>query len=256
MSKIDNKEIIISTVKSVFGIVPFAGTALNELFFGYRTNLKQKRLNNFVEILAGHFTENQDVNLVNIKTEDFSDLFEAVLMRVVKTKSNKKLVRFKNILIKEIKNPTEHPELIDLYLDLITSLSETELVILFHHKYFDKTFDIEREQLDQLKKRLNKINENKKGETIIIVKSKYEDDFNEVTAQIKEIEDKHKTLEKYRISEFYGIDDQNFVFYKQRLFSKGLVLDWGIGRIGVRPFKKMSITEFGTEFIDFIIESE
>jgi len=251
MTKIDKKEIIIAGLRSIFGEIPIVGSGINELI-NFRANLKQNRLNNFVEILAKYFTENKDVNLENIKTEDFSDLFEAVLIRVVQTKSEKKLSRFKDILVKELANPTEQTELIDLYLDLITSLSEEELVILYHHKNFDKTFDQAKEKLDKLKERLIKINENKKRETIIIDKSIYEDDFNKVTSQINEIQEKNKSLIKYRRAEFYGLDNQKFIFYKQRLFSQGLLLDWGISRIGVRPFEMMSITEFGTEFIDFI----
>ena len=107
MTKFDKKEIIVSTVKSLFGAIPFGGTALNELFFEYNGQLKQKRLNQFVEILAENFTEDSEINLDNIKTENFSDLFESVLRRVVQTKSELKLNRFKDILIKELNNPTK-----------------------------------------------------------------------------------------------------------------------------------------------------
>ena len=76
MTKIDKKEIIVSTAKSIFGIVPFGGAALNELFFEYNGRIKQSRLNNFVEILAESFTEDSNIDLDNIKTEDFNDLFD------------------------------------------------------------------------------------------------------------------------------------------------------------------------------------
>ncbi len=256
MTKIDKKEIIVSTVKSLFGAVPFGGTALNELFFEYNGQIKQKRLNRFVEILAENFTEDSEINIENIKTEDFNDLFEAVLKRVVQTKSELKLNRFKDILIKELNSPTKETELIDVYLDLITTLSEEELVILFHHKNFNKNYDNEREELDRLNEQMLRIKENMRKETIIVEKSKYQDDFDKVSANISLIKNKHKEFEKYRSSEFYGISEQKFIFFKQRLFSKGLILDWGIGRIGVSSFQMMSITEFGNEFLDFIKGNE
>jgi hypothetical protein len=252
MTNLDKKEIIVSTAKSIFGAIPYGGTALNELFFEYSGRIKQKRLNRFVEILAENFTEDSEINIENIKTEDFNDLFEAVLRRVVQTKSELKLNRFKDILIKELNSPTKETELIDVYLDLITTLSEEELVILFHHKDFNKNYDAERDKLDKLNEKMLMINENMKRETIIFEKSQYQDNFENTSANIKKIQEKHKELEKYRNSEFYGISEQKFIFFKQRLFSKGLVLDWGIGRIGVSSFEMMSITEFGNEFFEFI----
>lgn len=256
MTKIDKNEILTSTVKSIFGAIPFGGTALNELFFEYNSQIKQKRLNKFVEILAKNFTENSGINLKNIKTEDFNDLFESVLRKAVQTKSELKLIRFKDILIKELNNPTEQTELIDLYLNLITSLSEEELVILFHHKDFNNNYENERDSLRELKEKMTKIKSNMKLETIIIEKSKYQNDYDDVSNKILEIKNKHKVLEKYRSHHFYGITEQKFLFYKQRLFSQGLIIDSGVGGIGTRPFQIMSITEFGVEFIDFIKESE
>ncbi|MCH4824562.1 hypothetical protein ML462_15420 [Gramella lutea] len=256
MKKIDNKEIVTSTAKSIFGVIPFGGAALDELFFEYNGRIKQKRLNRFVEILADNFTAEKDINIDNIKTEDFNDLFEAVIRRVVQTKSELKLLRFKDILIKELNNPTQETELIDIYLDLISSLSEEELIILLSHKDFDKSYDEERKQLDNLNERYTKVKENQRSESIIIGRSKYQDEYETVTKQINQINEKHKKLEKYRNANYYNLTEQKFIFYKQRLFSKGLILDWGIGRIGVDPFEMMSITQFGAEFIDFIKNSD
>ena len=248
----DKKELSISGTKSLFGAVPYVGTALNELFFEYNGRIKQKRLNHFVEILSDYFAENSETNIENIQTEDFNDLFESVLKRVVTTKSTLKMERYRDILIKELSNPTKETELIDIYLDLISSLSEEELIILFHHRHFDKTYNQEFEKLLDLKKQFDKVLEQKKRETIIIERSKYEDEYLRLKGEIEELETKHKKLEQYKQSSFYDIDDQKFFFYKQRLYSKGLLYDDGMGRLDVRPFQLMNITEFGIEFIDFI----
>ncbi|ULC58820.1 hypothetical protein MBM09_12970 [Flaviramulus sp. BrNp1-15] len=256
MTKINKKEIFATTAKSIFGVVPFGGALLDELFFEYNGRIKQNRLNNFVQILADNFTEDAEINLDNIKTEDFNDLFEAVLRRVVQTKSQTKLLRFKDILIKELNKPSEESELIDVYLDLISSLSEQELIVLFHHQYFDDKFNLDFEKKNKLKEQRQKLEQKLKEERLIIDISQRGSDKNKFDAEIKEIEKRHMALDKFRTAEFYGIDEQRFVYYKQRLFSKGLVIDWGIGRIGVRPFEMMSITEFGTEFIEFIKSGE
>jgi len=252
MKNIDTKEIIISSTKSIFGMIPSVGTALNELFFDYNGRIKQKRLNHFVKILREYYSQNIDVNIENIKTEDFNDLFESVLKRVVTTKSTLKLKRFRDILIKELSNPTTETELIDIYLDLITSLSEEEILILNNHKYFNKAYDLELDNLRYLKERFEKIMENKKKETIIFERSKYEDDFLKLKSSIEEIESKHKSFEKYRSANYYNLNENKFFFFKQRLYSKGLLYDIGIGGIGTKPFAYMNITEFGIEFIKFI----
>lgn len=248
----DKKELTISCVKSIFGVVPYVGTALDELIFEYNGRIRQKRLTHFLEILSNYFTEDSEANIENIQTEDFNDLFESVLKRVVTTKSTLKMERYRDILIKELRNPTKESELIDIYLDLISSLSEEELIILFHHRHFDKTYNQEFDKLLVLKNQFNKVLEQKKRETIIIVRSKHEDEYLRLKSEIEELETKHKKLEQYKKSGFYEIDDQKFFFYKQRLYSKGLLYDDGIGRFDTRPFQLMNITEFGIEFINFI----
>lgn len=49
--KFDTKEFLTSTSKSLFGVIPFAGTAFTELVFEYNGRIKQKRLNKFIELL-------------------------------------------------------------------------------------------------------------------------------------------------------------------------------------------------------------
>lgn len=132
--KIDKKELLVSTVKSVFGEVPLIGTALDEIIFEYSGRLKQKRLNRFVEIIAESITEESEVNLDNIQKENFIDLFESVLRRVVLTKSELKLNRFKDIIVNELTSPSQQIEVIELYLDLVSTLTEEEIAILYNHK--------------------------------------------------------------------------------------------------------------------------
>ncbi len=252
MEKVNAKEIINSSVKSLFGAVPFAGAALDELFFEYNSRVKQKRLNDFVQILADGFTEESKVNLENIKTEDFNDLFESVIRRVVQTKSKLKQVRFKDIIIRELCEPTERAEVIDHYLDLISTLTEEEITILYHHRYFDKEFEKEIDLLNLLHDNLKSLEQKMKEQSMTFGGSEYEKPRNRVKADHESQKKKLSAYDKYRFAEFYNMDEKSFLFYKQRLVSRGLLINNPRNVISYAPFTNMGITEFGNDFIKFI----
>lgn len=256
MKKIDKKEIITSTAKSIFGIIPLGGSALDELIFEYNGRIKQNRLNRFVEILADNFSENTEINLDNIKTEDFSDLFESVLRRVVQTKSERKLLRFKNIIIKELNCPTAESEVIDHYLDLISSLTEEELTILYNHRHFTEEFEEHIDELNRHESNLSSLEEQLKKHTLVIGESEFQKPYDQLKITYRLKKEFVESFTKYKKAEFYELNAKSFVFYKQRLFSKGLLIDNGMNRIGGIPFGNMTITEFGLEFIEFIRNSE
>lgn len=256
MTKINKKEIIISTAKSIFGAIPYGGSLLDELVFEYNGRIKQKRLNNFIEILAKNFTDDSQINIENIQTEDFNDLFESVLRRVGRTKSERKLQKFKDILINELNFPTKQIELVELYLDLISDLSEEEISILYYHKYFDLTYEDEIDKMNNLKGQLHTLKDKKKNETIIIDESPYSTKIIELEKEIEKFEKWFADLRKYKTSEFYNLDENKFMLFKQRLFSKGLLVDNRMERIGAGKFQHMGITEFGQEFIEFIKGNE
>ena len=222
---------------------------LNEFFFEYSSQIKQKRLNRFVEILEKYFIEGSDINIENIKTENFNDLFESVLRKVVQTKSELKLIRFKDILIRELNSPSENAELNDHYLDLISNLTEMEISILYNHRYFTMEYEEKINELNRLNDNLSPLTRqlgNAKG-------TNKESDFQKPYEDLKKYID---SLSKYKHAEFYELSENSFMFYKQRLFSKGLLIDDRMKRIGSLPFVNMGITEFGIEFIDFIKNSD
>jgi hypothetical protein len=256
MAKSNKGEITTTIAKSLFGIIPYVGTLLDEVVFEHSARIKENRLDNFVTILAEGFTEQTEVNLENITSEDFIDLFESVIRRVVRTKSESKLHRFKNILVSQLKKPTDEIELTEIYLDLITTLSDDEIIILFHHRYFDLAFEERLTELNQLRDKKKEIDEKKRKETMIIGKSKFEDADNKVKGQISEIEEWLKELKQYWTAEFYSLEENRFMLFKQRLLAQGLLVDNRMNRISGGNFQNMGITEFGLEFVNFIIESE
>jgi hypothetical protein len=236
----DKKEIRVSVLKSIFSVIPYGGAALDELFFEYNGRIKQNRLNRFTEILAENFTINTPINIENIKTEDFNDLFESVLRRVVQTKSELKLLRFKDILIKELNCPSENVELIDHYLDLISNLTEEEIKIMYNHRFFTISYEEEIDEMNSLKDNLNTLEQQMKNETIIINESKFRKPYNEVKIKYDKKKEYILSFAKYKKAEFYGLSENKFMFYKQRLFSKGLLIDNRMNRIGNLPFGHMA----------------
>jgi len=255
MEKADSKEIMTSIAKSLFSAIPYAGTALTELIFDYNGRVKQNRLNKFVEILSEGFAENSDINIDNIKTEHFNDLFEAVLKRVFITSSERKLVRFKNVIIDELKVPTEL-DMISVHLDLINDLSENELLILYHHKNFNKIYLSERDEIRNTEKRINIAKLNHHLEIMANDKDMYINKIGQIYDNRKTLEEKHEMLQEYRDPHFYNLSEEKYFFYVQRLYSKALLLDSGNQIIGVEPFHMMTITEFGQDIIKFIKDKD
>ncbi len=225
---------------------------MTELVFDYNGRIKQERINRFVNLLSEYFTHNHEVKIENIKTEDFNDLFESVIKKVVVSKSEKKMIRFRDILIKELNIPSKETELTSLYLDLIETLTEEELMILERHSNFTQDYYNRLNQQSNLKSELSKIQKELDSKTYL------NPDNNHLLA-IKKLQDEiddflkvKESLKRFNQAKTYNLIEPKFMFFKQRLYSKGLLLDEGIGRIDIRAFEMMMITDFGKEFINFI----
>ena len=104
---------------------------------------------------------------------------------------------------------------------------------------------------------LEKVENLKKDELIVVNnRSKYHDQYIEAKQKFADFEEKVNCKIKFRKAEYYDLDERKFMFYKQRLFSKGLLIDNTSNRIGSLPFRAMGISEFGKEFVKFIQESK
>lgn len=229
--------------------VPVLGSALNEII-DFRGKLKQERLNTFTELLDNYFSNHKGVRLENFQTAEFSDLFESVLKRVALTSSLEKMKIFKAILVNQIENPNSTTSESEIYIDLVSELSEIEIKILFEYrKYFESSQPLvsERDKL-QLKQ----------AEIQLMFKSGtglYNQGMRDLTNKIAKLDVQLKVLNKINNSDYFTISQDEFQFYKQRLFSKALLIDTGVGSIGTRPFESMNITQFGLRFINFIIST-
>lgn len=255
----DRKEISVSLVRTVFSSIPYFGQILTEVAFDYRSKIKQNRLNQFVELLENYFSNHQGINLENFQTEKFSDLFESVLKRVIQTKSSHKHSMFRDILVNQLQNPQQSIDDSEIYLDLISTLGEIEIQMLYEYRIFVKPYYDAATEFNNLQRSLQTVSKNLKIEKELKGKEFESHDIS-LSEELQEIERKiglkkievDKLLE-IRKSSFFKITDDQFLYYKQRLFSKGLLIDNGVGSVGGKPFETMGITQFGKQFIDFIL---
>jgi hypothetical protein len=258
MNKIDGKEAGISVIKSLFSALPYAGGMLNEIVFDYRSRVKQNRLNSFTSLLAEFFTENPNIDPGSLKTEEFSDIFESVIRRVVLTKSKEKHERYRDVLIRHIYEPHKEIDSAETYLDLISSLDEMAIRILAEHAKFSSDFAIMEGQVGEVDSKARKTEQ-----SITALSAKFPVDENalgELKAQLTDKQSAANVIrqqiidrQEFRKSEYFDITPSEFMYYKQTLYSKALLLDKGFGTHGgSQPFNRMWATDFGENFIKFL----
>jgi hypothetical protein len=254
------KEGGVSAIKIVTSYLPL-GNVFNELFFEFRGRIQQKRLNIFVEEFQEFINQGGSLTVKNIFTERFSDLFELVVKNVVSTSSEEKIKHFRNVLINQINNPESNMEDGSTYVELISSLSEKEINILSCHRYFDEEYSRLYNSIQSIKNEKwqleNQLRKEEKADKQGFANnsSKVQTAIANLENTISSFETKQEELMKYNTCEFYKIDEMKFIFYKQRLFSKGLLIELNPGPPMYHvPFQHMRITDFGKEFLNFIME--
>jgi hypothetical protein len=247
----DSIEIKNSVIRTLLGSIsiPVLGPALTE-FFEFRGKLKQNRLNQFIELLENYFSNNAGINLKSFQTVEFGDLFESVLKRVVLTQSTEKMRMFKDIIVNQIECPSQSVTDSEIYLDLISELSETEIKILFEYRQVIKKFQPEVTELNDLEHKLSLL-ENKVDQS----SATYNSELLTLQSDVGKKRESLNALQNVYQHDHFGISIDQFLFCKQRLFSKALLVDNGIGSIDGRPFMTMGITQFGIQFIDYIMAS-
>lgn len=247
-------------LKSLFGAVPYVGTALNEVLFERRSRLKQERLNNFIiefSKFLGKYSPT-DISHDFINSDAFSDIFESILRRVTNTNSNTKIDRFKRVLAQQIINyePFEYTE---TFLDLIERLNEKQIMILIGHCNFNYDLNDIEESLIALKESKEKDTMRLKQETEWHKKGKANDylkvskNIEVISKRIEELKTlKYKDI-KFRKPEHYSLLQAEYNFCVQDLVSKGLLIDSGL-TWNKAPLQFLSITAFGKTFLKFIDE--
>lgn len=253
-----SKEADVAMLRSIFGAVPIVGGLLNEVIFDIRGRVKQERLNAFVDLLTEYFKDKSGFDMSQLDKEDLGDLFEAVIKNVLQTKSKAKHKRYRDILVKNLEHEKFDFTSSSRFLDLIASLEEIEIIILSELKVFNWQFRRDKEDLRLLKQEFESSKESLSKEMQLSAqgyannKSRIEIEITDIKIRIKEYDAKFTGLESRNDSSYYDIDDIQFAYYKQNLYSKALLIDMGVGTFGYVPFARMGITEFGEQFLQFL----
>ncbi len=221
-SKIQLKQAAISGKNVIFSNIPFFGTILDEVLFEYRSRVKQERLNQFVEEFEKYVRSMRtcEVDQKYLKSEEFGDIFESILRRVVNTASEEKVHRFKMILLNEMKH-TYESDFKETFLDIAFRINEDQILILDHFR------EIKGSELESSSERGAIESEDAGGEGA------------------------RASLGRER--DLLGFDESKYLFYVQDLVSKSLLYDEYVGVYGgAKPYTNLRITPFGEEFLKFI----
>lgn len=126
-----------SVMKTVFSFIP-AGPIFDS-FWNYRATLKQKRVIDFSDSVKKALEEigGYELHSSNFETKDFVDIMEATYLRVMNTRSEYKLERFRNILVNQIIEPTLETPMFMKYIQLLDQLDDAQIVLLDNFRYWE-----------------------------------------------------------------------------------------------------------------------
>ena len=254
----ERKEIVRLTLRQMIENVPVLGSFLNNVFFEFRSNIKQARLNKFVEALEQELTD-MDINPASLQTEESVDLFDTIFRKVTDTRNEKRRDGLKNILVHGLRHQ-DQIEYCELFAEHLLSFHPKELEILAAHQLYIVAGKGPLPRRNELKEEMDQhsIYHQARIKPInIMLNYQLKPDFKPRPLHIMKDEYTHakKMLERYQkelVPEKFGISEDELKFFLQNLLSKGLLRDDGVGAIGTEPIEIMSITRLGLKFLDFI----
>jgi len=230
------REVATAAAKALIGAVPYVGTALNEALFETRSRIKQERLHRFFALLREYFLEHgiSDAYLERCGTEQFGDLLESVLLQVQRTRSRKKVIWFRNLLVNQISpgHAVDHgdPELLS---SILATLSDTEVVILDRMRLTSEngSWEANARQL-RSKARLRRLlmdvdmyrNTGRAVDELVQAEMRYHEALStETTGTTPSIA--LKECAPLFTCEYYGISEEEFRYCLQHLVSSALLAD-------------------------------
>jgi len=221
-SKIQLEQAAISAKNVIFSNIPFFGTILDEVLFENRSRVKQERFNRFVEEFEKYLRSIRpcDIDQKHLKSEEFGDIFESILRRVMHTASGEKVHRYKMILLNEMKH-TYESDFKETFLDIVSRINEDQILILNH---FREAKGSEPES---------------NPEWGVI-------DGGDAEGEGAEVSLNHKR-------NLLGFAEAKYLFYVQDLVSKSLLYDDSVGVYGgAKTYTYLKITPFGEGFLGSI----
>ena len=222
-SRIQLEQAAISVENAVFSNIPVVGGTLDEVLFEHRSRVKQERLNRFVEGFEKYLRSmgSCDIDQKHLKSEEFGDIFESILRRVVNTASEEKVHRYKKILLNEI-NHIYESDFKETFLDIAFRINDDQILILNHFREI---------------KGPKPENNPERG----VIDGRDPRDEGAARASLN------------RERDLLGFNESKYLFYVQDLVSKSLLFDEYVGVFGgAKPYTNLGITPFGEEFLRFI----
>tara|TARA_B100000965_G_scaffold402288_1_gene427923 strand:+ start:86 stop:880 length:795 start_codon:yes stop_codon:yes gene_type:complete len=238
---------IASSFRVLLSILPFGiGTGITELTLDSYLRKKQSRINDFTV----HFIKYLDSKNINDKSfleefnkEEFEDIFESIILRVHKTRSNRKRRVFAKILADSIFINDFNHDFLETFLDLIDRLTEKQIEILnWYSNDLHKKEPI-KEKWSINKSRIEALKKESVENTIEIEK---------LQKLNSDLEKEIQKISKITIDKSFDIDSSTLAFYKQDLVSKSLLKDIGLSTFDATPYVYLELTEFGQKFLNHL----
>ncbi len=261
--KINKKELGIGLLKGFIGVIPSVGTLLNEVLFDTRARIKQERLNSFI-IEFGEFIKNKlefvgDLN--EFDQENFSDVFEEILISVTKTNARHKINIFKKILLKQFDTSEKSSDDTLRYINLTNSITLFQFNILTNFNSLSDKVQMFRVNIVEA--------ENDVAETQMMLQkeirlgskgfannsSLYEE---RIKASQQSIKSKRKAVnENINPSDhnLYNLGQENFIIEIHDLIGKGLLQDLSLETVYISPLELFKITRLGRKYMEYVQDS-
>ena len=264
MKPAERKEYLISTFKGLVGVIPFAGTFINEVAFEARSRVKQNRVNNFIQEFSEFMDkETEDsVKLDSVNREEFGDIFEELILSVSKTSAKHKIKIFKGILGKQFKGDLSNVDQILRYVQITNSINSLQFRILIAFNslsdkvlsYKVQILELERELLDNRQMLQKEREMSKKGyaNNVSTFEKRISDTQRAISSKQKALRDNVNPSDP----RIYKISREDFLIEIHDLISKGLVFDQTITSDLLKPNESYGLTKLGRDYIKYVEESE
>lgn len=133
MLPVPSKDQITEALSIVYkaGLSFLDNTGLISGIIDYKAALSRKRIEKFNNLMIEHIKTHSVINFEpeNFTSEHFLDSFEAIMRKVVSTKSEEKLKRYRNVLMKVIVSHTD-TEMFFKYLALIDEITDIQILLM------------------------------------------------------------------------------------------------------------------------------
>lgn len=177
-------------------------------------------------------------------------------------KTREKLIGFKNILFKGMKDNSQI-ERCEIFAELLSKVSNKHIEVLSKHRdiFHQNNKPVSLTRRRELDSELYKIQQAIINQDSISYPEsmnpvpKLEAKKRDIEKELSEIKESLDACKIFRLPAHYQLSKGDYLFYLQDLSSKALLIDEGVGGIGTGAFEIMVISDLGLHFLEFIENS-